>query len=61
MEKKDMTAKIAAWKKKHGDVFAYEVDGKTCYLHRPGRDVIAAAGPVQVRRSHPVELLARRR
>ena len=43
MEKKDMAAKIAAWKKKHGDVFAYEVDGKTCYLHRPGRDVIAAA------------------
>lgn len=46
MEKKDMTAKIAAWKKKHGDVFAYEVDGKTCYLHRPGRDVIAAASVV---------------
>ena len=46
MEKKDMTAKIAAWKKKYGDVFAYEVDGKTCYLHRPGRDVIAAASVV---------------
>lgn len=46
MEKKDMAAKIAAWKKKHGDVFAYEVDGKTCYLHRPGRDVIAAASVV---------------
>ena len=46
MEKKDMTAKIAAWKKKHGDVFAYEVDGQTCYLHRPGRDVIAAASVV---------------
>ena len=41
-----MTTKIAAWKKKHGDVFAYEVDGKTCYLHRPGRDVIAAASVI---------------
>ncbi len=46
MEKKDMTVHIAAWKKKHGDVFAYEADGKICYLHRPGRDVIAAASVV---------------
>ncbi len=23
MDKKDMAAQIAAWKKKHGDVFAY--------------------------------------
>lgn len=41
-----MAAQIAAWKKKHDDVFAYQADGKTCYLRRPGRDVIAAASVV---------------
>ena len=46
MDKKDMAAQIAAWKKKHGDVFAYEADGKTCYLHRPSRTTIAAASVV---------------
>lgn len=34
---------IAKWKKKHGDVFAYESDGKICYLRRPSRQVISAA------------------
>ncbi len=42
----DMTAKIAEWKKKHGDVFTYEADGKICYLHRPSRNAIAAASVV---------------
>ena len=46
MDKKDMAAQIAAWKKKHGDVFAYEADGKTCYLHRPSRTTIAPASVV---------------
>lgn len=41
-----MAARIAAWKKKHGDIFAYEADGKTCYLHRPSRQAIAAASVV---------------
>lgn len=46
MEKKDITAQIAEWKKKHGDVFAYAADGKTCYLRRPSRQAIAAASVV---------------
>lgn len=34
---------IGQWKKKHGDIFAYEVDGKICYLKRPNRQVISVA------------------
>lgn len=41
-----MISEIAGWKKKHGDVFAYEADGKVCYLHRPSRNAIAAASVV---------------
>lgn len=46
MEKKEMTAQIEAWKREHGDVFAYEADGKVCYLRRPSRTAIAAASVV---------------
>lgn len=46
MEKIEMAAQIEAWKKKHGDVFAYEADGKICYLHRPSRQAIAAASVI---------------
>lgn len=43
-EVKDMTAQIAAWKKKHGDnIFAYEADGKVAYLRTADRTVVAAA------------------
>ncbi len=36
---------IAEWKKKHGDVFAFETeDGKyACYLRRPNRQVVEMA------------------
>lgn len=43
---KDITVQIAAWKKKHGDVFSYEADGLACYLCRPSRSTIAAASVV---------------
>lgn len=36
-------SQIEAWKKKHGDVFAYTADGKTCYLKKPDRNVLSAA------------------
>ena len=34
---------IESWKKKHGDVFEVNVDGKTAYLKRPDRKVLGAA------------------
>lgn len=34
---------IEDWKKKHGDVFAYEADDYACYLKRPDRKTISAA------------------
>lgn len=33
--------RIAEWKKKYGDVFKYTVDGKTCYLRKPDRTILA--------------------
>ena len=37
---------IEAWKKKHGKVFCYTVDGEGIYLRQPSRQVIASAGVV---------------
>lgn len=34
---------IESWKKKHGDVFEVNVDGKTAYLKKPDRKVLGAA------------------
>lgn len=34
---------IAGWKKKHGDVFMLECDGKVAYVRRPDRKVLDAA------------------
>jgi len=34
---------IAEWKAKHGDVFCVKVDGKTCYLKKPGRKALGYA------------------
>ena len=31
---------IAAWKTKHGDVYAVSIDGKTAYLKKPSRKSI---------------------
>lgn len=31
---------IAVWKKKHGDVFAVNIEGKTAYLKKPSRKSI---------------------
>lgn len=38
-----MEAKIADWKKKHGQVFLLEIDGRKCYLRQPDRKIIAMA------------------
>lgn len=37
---------IEAWKKKHGKVFCYEVDGEKIYFRQPDRKVIASASVV---------------
>lgn len=42
----EMTSKIEEWKKKYGDIFCYEADGKSCYLRRPSRNTISAASVV---------------
>jgi hypothetical protein len=34
---------IQEWKKKYGDVFQVDVDGKTAYLKRPDRKALSAA------------------
>lgn len=34
---------IESWKKKHGDVFEVNVDGRTAYLKKPDRKVLGAA------------------
>lgn len=34
---------IESWKKKHGDVFEVNVDGRTAYLKRPDRKALGAA------------------
>ena len=45
---------IEAWKKEHGKVFTYEVDGKICYMRSVDRNLyalaaskIAQAGPAK--------------
>ncbi len=39
-------AMIEGWKKKYGDVFIVEADGKRAYLRRPDRQTIAAAAVI---------------
>lgn len=34
---------IDGWKKKHGDVILYEVDGKKCYFRKPTRQELSYA------------------
>lgn len=34
---------INGWKKKYGNVYQLEVDGKSCYLRQPDRKIIAMA------------------
>ena len=34
---------IESWKKRHGEVFAYEVDDRIGYLRRPTRQVVSMA------------------
>ena len=34
---------IAEWKAKHGDIFCIKVDGKCCYLKKPGRKALGYA------------------
>lgn len=36
-------AKIAAWKKQHGEIYLLEVDGHQCYLRQPDRKIISMA------------------
>jgi hypothetical protein len=37
---------IANWKKKHGDIYAFETEGKVCYLRTPERKFLSAAAVV---------------
>ena len=37
---------ISVWKKKHGDVFLYTADGKSCYLKKPDRSILSAAAVI---------------
>lgn len=46
MEANEMQANIEAWKKKYGEIYVYEVDGKTCYLKAADRKTISAAAVV---------------
>lgn len=45
---------IAKWKEEHGKVFAYEVDGKICYLCQVDRDVYALAAS-KIREAGPAK------
>lgn len=38
---------IKGWKKKWGDVYKVDVDGKTCYLHKPDRKTLAYVSSAQ--------------
>lgn len=37
---------ITSWKKSYGDVFAISVDGKVCYLRKPGRKEMSYAASI---------------
>jgi len=37
---------IELWKKAHGDIFKFDVDGKTAYLKKPSRKVLSYASGV---------------
>lgn len=37
---------IESWKKSYGDVFAITVDGKVCYLRKPGRKEMSYAASI---------------
>ncbi|MCT4614552.1 MAG: hypothetical protein N4A49_06720 [Marinifilaceae bacterium] len=45
-KEKNMQDKIENWKKKYGDIFMYESDGKICYLKKPSRKTLGAAAVV---------------
>lgn len=56
----DMSAKIAAWKKEHGEVFKISVTDPadeskvyTCYVKKPSKNHLAAAAPYL--QSNPVK------
>lgn len=34
---------LSEWKKKYGDVFEFTVEGKSCYMRKPDRKVLAFA------------------
>lgn len=44
--KNEIQVKIEAWKKKYGEVYIYEVDGKKCYLRAADRKTISAAAVI---------------
>lgn len=41
----ELTSKISQWKNKFGSdcIFQYEVDGYSCYLRKPTRQILSAA------------------
>ena len=53
MEKSVTEDTIKGWKKKYGDVFKVEVDGKVCYLHKPDRKTLAYVSQAQ---SNPIRM-----
>jgi len=43
MKKTVTDEQIKEWKRKHGDVFQVEVDGRVAYLKKPDRKTLSAA------------------
>ena len=38
-----MEEQIKEWKKRHGEIFRIDIDGKSCYLKRPSRKALGYA------------------
>lgn len=49
----DIAEHISAWKKEWRDVYDITVGGKTCYVHKPTRQVLSAAFTQQ---SDPIKM-----
>lgn len=45
-ETKTVEEKIETWKKKYGEIFLVEVDGRSAYLKKPDRKALGAAAVI---------------